>query len=99
MASDPLIESLRSVLLGLSDPTSVLRTLLDSAARQTGADRGVFVEIGADGALDYRVLHRMEPEQLAGPAGEYSRRCGAIAIPGIHKKKTPADFSGRFHSE
>ena len=68
-----LIASLKEVLGGVSNPDGVLRTLLDQAVRRTGAERGVLVQVGERGALDYTVLHRFTPAEVDGSAGEFSR--------------------------
>ncbi|OLT61808.1 sigma-54-dependent Fis family transcriptional regulator [Moorena bouillonii] len=68
-----LIPALRAVLAGGSDPAEMLRLILDAAVEQTGANRGVFVEVAPDEALDFRVWHRMKPESMTGPTGDFSR--------------------------
>jgi DNA-binding NtrC family response regulator len=68
-----LIASLKEVLGGVSDPERVLRTLLSQAVQRTGAERGVLVQVGERGALDYTVLHRFTPAEVDGSAGEFSR--------------------------
>ncbi len=68
-----LVEALKAVLDGASDPARVLRALLDEAVRRSGAERGIFVQVGAGGTMDYTVLHRYSPGEVAGTAGEFSR--------------------------
>jgi transcriptional regulator with GAF, ATPase, and Fis domain len=68
-----LIASLKEVLGGVSNPEGVLRTLLSQAVQRTGAERGVLVQVGERGALDYTVLHRFTPADVDGSAGEFSR--------------------------
>jgi transcriptional regulator with GAF, ATPase, and Fis domain len=68
-----LLDALRLVLAQVAEPVQVLRTILETAVGQTGADRGVFVEVSQNGELDFRVLHRFEREQLLGEKGQFSR--------------------------
>src|SRR5437867_9224814 len=68
-----LLQALRGVLSQVAEPIQVLRTILDQAVAQTGADRGVFVEANRDGELAYRVLHKFQRGDLAGEAGRFSR--------------------------
>ena len=68
-----LIEALRGVLLQVAEPIHVLRTILVQAVKRTGADRGAFVEITGSGRMDYRVLHRFDPTDLAGGQEIFSR--------------------------
>jgi DNA-binding NtrC family response regulator len=68
-----LVSALKEVLGGVSNPDGVLRMLLDQAIRRTGAERGVLVQVGERGQLDYTVLHRFTPADVSGNAGEFSR--------------------------
>ncbi len=68
-----LLRSLRGVLAEVAEPTQVLRAILDQAVRETGAERGVFVEVGEAGDMDFRVLHRFERAEFDGAAGQFSR--------------------------
>ena len=68
-----LLEALHAVLAQVAEPVQVLRTVLELAVSQTGADRGVFVEVGEGGELEYKVLHRFQREQLSGDKGQFSR--------------------------
>ncbi len=72
-ATPVLLRSLLGVLGELAEPEQVLRTILDQAVKQTGAERGVFVEVDAKGALEFRVLHRFDPGDLQGEGGGFSR--------------------------
>ena len=72
-ASADLLEALRAVLSQVAEPVQVLRTVLQLAVSQTGAERGVFVEVGQDGEFDFRVLHQFDREQLSGEKGQFSR--------------------------
>ena len=77
---ESLLEILKSVMAGVSDPAEPLRLILDRAVQETGADRGVFVEVRREGELAYRVLHRMKADALSGPAGDYSNSIFRDAI-------------------
>jgi transcriptional regulator with GAF, ATPase, and Fis domain len=68
-----LMAVLQSVLTQVAKPSQVLKTILSLAVSQTGADRGVFVEISQSGQLAYRVLYRFQREDLSGEAGRFSR--------------------------
>jgi Nif-specific regulatory protein len=68
-----LLEALRGVLCQVAEPELVLRAILDQAVGLTGAKRGLFVEVEAKGELAYRVLHGLEPRQIEGQAGRFSR--------------------------
>jgi len=72
--SQVLIDALRRVLCQLAEPVTVLRAVLDQAVMLTGADRGLFVEVEAQGELAYRVLHGLEPRQVEGERGRFSRQ-------------------------
>ncbi len=72
-ATRTLLEALRGVMCQLAEPSTVLRTLLEQAVAQTGAQRGLFVEVAEAGELTYRVLHGYQPKQLEGEAGRFSR--------------------------
>jgi Nif-specific regulatory protein len=67
-----LVEALNAVLNQVAKPSAVLKTILHQAVAQTGAERGVFVEISKSGTLSYRVLDRFQQEDLTGAAGRYS---------------------------
>src|SRR5262249_51848429 len=67
-----LIEALQAVLSQVAQPIQVLRTILEQAVAHTGAERGLFVEVEA-GELEDRGLHGVQPGQLQGDAGRYSR--------------------------
>jgi Nif-specific regulatory protein len=73
LAARSLVEALRGVMCQLAEPTVVLRTILEQAVAQTGAQRGLFVEVAEAGELTYRVLHGFQPSQLEGEAGRFSR--------------------------
>ena len=68
-----LMAALQSVLTQVAKPSQVLKTILSLAVSQTGADRGVFVEISQSGQISYRVLYRFQREELSGEAGRFSR--------------------------
>jgi len=68
-----ILGALRAVMGRVAEPTVVLRTILDIAVAESGADRGVFVEVPPDGDLAYRVLHRFDPRDLEGDRGRFSR--------------------------
>ena len=68
-----LLNALSAVLAQVTEPVQLLKTILDHAVSQTGADRGVFVEVARSGKLNYRVLHRYEAESLSDEAARYSR--------------------------
>ena len=72
-ATRSLLEALRGVMCQLAEPTVVLRTILEQAVAQTGAQRGLFVEVAEAGELTYRVLHGFQPKQLEGEVGRFSR--------------------------
>jgi transcriptional regulator with GAF, ATPase, and Fis domain len=67
-----LLEALKAVVSRAAEPARVLQTILHQAVEQTGADRGLFVEVGRSGQLAYRVLYRFKREHLTGEAGRYS---------------------------
>lgn len=67
-----LVEALSAVLHQVASPSTVLKTILHQAVSQTGAERGVFVEVNRSGKLTYRVLYRFQHEELTGDAGRYS---------------------------
>ena len=67
-----LLHALRSVLTQVAKPSTALKTILSQAVSQTGADRGVFVEVTRSGQLAYRVLYRFQREELSGEAGHFS---------------------------
>jgi Nif-specific regulatory protein len=68
-----LVEALRAVLAQVAEPAAVLGAILQQAVLVTGADRGLFVEVLEDGALDYRVLHGCQARHFEGEAGAFSR--------------------------
>jgi transcriptional regulator with GAF, ATPase, and Fis domain len=68
-----LMAALQSVLTQVAKPSQVLKTILSLAVSQTGADRGVFVDISQTGQLAYRVLYRFQREEFSGEAGRFSR--------------------------
>jgi two-component system NtrC family response regulator len=72
-AARSLVEALRGVLCQVAEPTAVLRSILEQAVSQTGAQRGLFVEVAEGGDLTFRVLHGFQPGQLEGEAGRFSR--------------------------
>ncbi len=72
-AARSLLEALRGVMCQLAEPTVVLRTILERAVAQTGAQRGLFVEVAEAGEISYRVLHGYQPTQLEGEAGRFCR--------------------------
>jgi len=67
-----LVTTLGAVLGQVAKPSAVLKTILTQAVAQTGAERGVFVEVSQSGKLSYRVLYRFQKEDLTGDAGRYS---------------------------
>lgn len=67
------LEALSAVLAQVAEPVEVLRRILDQAVNETGADRGIFVEVGANGEPEYRVLHRVKPRHLSGDSGYFSQ--------------------------
>jgi transcriptional regulator with GAF, ATPase, and Fis domain len=73
-AARSLVEALRGVLCQVAEPTAVLRSILEQAVSQTGAQRGLFVEVAEGGDLAFKVLHGFQPEQLEGEAGRFSRQ-------------------------
>jgi transcriptional regulator with GAF, ATPase, and Fis domain len=75
-----LVEALRGVLSQVAEPTLVLRMILEQAVARTGADRGLFVEVGEGGELDFRVLHNFKPQQLEGESGRFSRHIFARVL-------------------
>jgi len=68
-----IIEALRSVLRGVSEPSTVLAAILRVAVTRTGADRGMLVEVQSDGGLDYRVMNGFQSRHFEGDAGAFSR--------------------------
>ncbi len=75
-----LIEALQGVLRRVAEPTHVLNTILEQAVGETGAERGLLVEVAEGGRLEYRVLHGFVPGQFEGDAGRYSRSLFARVI-------------------
>ena len=53
-----LVEALSSVLSQVAKPSQLLKTILGQSVAQTGADRGVFVQVTQSGKLSYRVLYK-----------------------------------------
>lgn len=72
-AARSMVEALRGVLCQVAEPNAVLRSILEQAVAQTGAQRGLFVEVTPGGELAFRVLHGFQPGQLEGEAGLFSR--------------------------
>ena len=70
---EALLKALSAVLGRVAEPVEMLRRILDEAVMQTGADRGIFVELGPNGEPEYRVLHRFKPSHLSGGAGSFSQ--------------------------
>ncbi len=68
-----IVESLRTVLCQVAEPTAVLAAILQQAVTRTGADRGLFAEVLDNGAMEYRVMHGFRASHLAGDAGAFSR--------------------------
>jgi transcriptional regulator with GAF, ATPase, and Fis domain len=68
-----LLDALRDVLCNLAQPQSVLEAILQQAVETTGADRGLLVEVGSEGALDHQVLVGATAKHFDGPAGDFSR--------------------------
>ena len=68
-----LLASLQSVLAEAASPFKALKTILRQAVAQTGAERGLLVEVDAAGEMAFRVLYRFDPEDLQGASGNYSR--------------------------
>ena len=77
-----LITTLGAVLGQVAKPSSVLKTILTQSVAQTGAERGVFVEVSRSGKLSYRVLYRFQQEDLTGDAGRYSSTIFANVMSG-----------------
>jgi len=77
-----LITTLGAVLGQVAKPSSVLKTILTQSVAQTGAERGVFVEVSRSGKLSYRVLYRFQQEDLTGDAGRYSSTLFANVMSG-----------------
>jgi transcriptional regulator with GAF, ATPase, and Fis domain len=75
-----LVDALHGVLRQAAEPNHVLRVILEQAVAQTGAERGLFVEVEETGRLEYSVLHGFAPKQLEGDAGGYSRTLFARVI-------------------
>jgi transcriptional regulator with GAF, ATPase, and Fis domain len=79
------VSALQSVLKQVAEPNQVLGIILDQAVTQTGADRGLFVEITSDGELEYQVLHQFDRAELSGKAGQFSRTLfGRVIETGRH---------------
>ena len=74
------LQALQGVLTQVADPNQVLRTILDQAVAQTGADRGLFVEVSSDGGLQYQVLHQYQGNELSGQTGRFSRNLFARVL-------------------
>jgi len=68
-----LLHTLRSVLSQVAQPSQVLKTILGQAVSQTGADRGLFAEVGRSGRISYRIIYRFQKETLSSQAASYSR--------------------------
>jgi Nif-specific regulatory protein len=79
-SSRALLEALRSVLAQVAEPDVVLRAILEQAVERTGAQRGLLVEVDADGELAFRVLHGHQPGAREGPDNVFSRRLLARAV-------------------
>jgi len=73
-AARAVVEALRGVMCQLAEPSIVLRAILEQAVAQTGAQRGLFVEVAAAGELSYQVLHGFTPKHFEGDAGRFSRQ-------------------------
>jgi transcriptional regulator with GAF, ATPase, and Fis domain len=71
-SASQLLDALREVLSEAADPSAVLKTILGQAVYRTGANRGAFIEVGRSGRLVYRVLYKLEKQELSGRSGEYS---------------------------
>lgn len=72
--SKVMIDALRRVLAQVAEPQAVLRAILDQALAVTAAERGLVVEVKDRGEFEYSVMHRIEPPQLEGEEGRFSRR-------------------------
>lgn len=72
-SANQLLDALRGVLAQVAEPAAVLKTILGQAVSSTRADRGAFVEVSGSGKLVYRVLYRLQKEELASRGGEFSR--------------------------
>ncbi len=68
-----LLDALRAVLSEIAEPSQLLKTILGQAVGQTGAQRGVFVEVIGSTQIAYRVLYHFDKEQLAGNGSAFSR--------------------------
>jgi len=75
-----LLDALRGVLSQVAAPSQLLKTILSQAVSRTGADRGLFAEVGRSGQLSYKVLYRFQKEALAGQAGHFSRNVFAQVL-------------------
>ena len=75
-----LLQALSSVLSQVAEPSQLLKTILGQSVSQTGADRGVFVQVTQSGKLTYRVLYKFQREELSGNAGRYSRNVFAKVL-------------------
>jgi transcriptional regulator with GAF, ATPase, and Fis domain len=81
-AARSMVEALSGVLRQVAEPTAVLRSILEQAVARTGAQRGLFVEVEADGELAFRVLHGFQPGPLDGPGARFSRHLFQRVIAG-----------------
>lgn len=79
-AITPLLDVLRGVLTEVAEPTRVLQAILDQAVLQVGADAGILVEIGEEGRMELRLLHRFDQRRLQGSAGKFSRSVVSHAL-------------------
>lgn len=92
-----LFQGLGAVLAQRAEPVVVLRLLLEQAAALVAADRGIFVEIGSGGEPEFRVLHHLEPRDLSGDSGSYSRSvCEHVARSGETIRISDARRDPRF---
>jgi transcriptional regulator with GAF, ATPase, and Fis domain len=75
-----LIEALHAVLRQVAEPLHVLKTVLEQAVARTQAERGLFVEVGAAGQFEYRVLHGFARGALDHANDSFSRSLFARVI-------------------
>jgi transcriptional regulator with GAF, ATPase, and Fis domain len=75
-----LLYALRDVILEVAEPDAVLAAILQFAVRNSSADRGVIVEVGERGGLEFKVLSGFKAGHFDGPVGRYSRQLFAHVI-------------------
>ena len=75
-----LLSALRDVILQVAKPDAVLASILRFAVRDSGADRGVIVEVGERGGLEFKVLSGFKRGHFDGPVGVFSRQLFARVL-------------------